>query len=322
MDRRPLLLAALLLALAPPGQAQEHGLAARVNGRPITRQRLERFLEDYAVEKGRSVTSIWTPEPLKRLRKEALDQLIQQELLWQDCEKKKIVASPEEVDAALGVLSGKFKTREAYLRRLERGGFDEKQYAEFVKRQLSIRRLVEKEVTSGVAVSDEEIHALYESRPDLFQDPPQVHARHILVKVEEGASPAARQKARRQADRILAMARKKGADFGELARKHSQDGSAPSGGDLGFFGRAQMLKPFEEAAFALEPGQLSGVVETAYGFHVIQCLERRGGGRIPEAAARDQIRQKIFAQKSAQGLDEKVEVLKKAARIEIDASLQ
>lgn len=321
MLRRSTAPLALLLTLAPGARAQEQGLAARVNGRPITNQRLERFFEDYAAEKGRGATSIWTPEPLKRLRREALDQLVQQELLWQECERKKIVAPPDEVEKALEVLRGKFKTRDAYLRRLERGGFDEPGYAEFVKKQLSIRKLVEREVTSGVAVSDEEAHALYESRPDLFAEPIEARVRHILVKAEERAPPAVREKARQKAEKLLALARAKRADFAELAKKHSQDGSSASGGDLGFIRPAQMVKPFEEAAFALAPGQISGVVETVYGFHVIQCLERRGGGRVPEAAVREQLRQKILAQKSAQALDEKVEALKKAARIEIFLSL-
>jgi len=321
MPRRSLPLLALLVALPLAAGGAEYGNAAVVNGRPITRERLERFFEDYAAEKGRSPTSIWTPEPLKRLRREALDQLVQQELLWQECERKKLIAPQEEVDKALEVLRGKFKTREAYLRRLERGGFDEKGYAEFVKKQLSIRKLVEREVTSGVAVSDAEMHDLYESRPDQFTEPPEAHLRHILIKAEERASAPQRKKARRRAEKVLALARKKGADFAALAKAHSEDGSSASGGDLGFVRPAQMVKPFEDAAFALAPGEISGVVETVYGFHVIQCLERRGGGRIPESAARDQLRQAIFAQKAAQALDEKVQALKKTARIEILLSL-
>jgi peptidyl-prolyl cis-trans isomerase C len=314
----PAVLAALtLLALAPPARAEEYGLAARVDGRPITRDRLERYFEDYAVERGRNLTSIRSPEAFKQLKREALDQLVEQELLWQEAERKQVVAPKEEVDAALDVLRREFKSEEAYLRRLQRGGFDPASYGEWLRRQLSIRRLVQREITSQVTVSDEEVHARYAARPDLFLRPEAVRVRHILVKVAPGAGEADRKKALRQAEMLLARARRKGADFAALARQHSQDDSAASGGDLGFVERGGTVPPFEQAAFSLRPGELSGVVQTLFGYHVIKAEERRAAEPIPEAEVREHLRQEIAAEKAKQGLQERVAALRRAARVEV-----
>ena len=124
---------------------------------------------------------------------------------------------------------------------------------------------------------------------DKFTDPEQVHARHILVKVAADAGDTAKAAARKKAEDLLAKARGDG-DFAALARKNSDDpGSAAKGGDLGFFGRGTMTPAFEAAAFALEPGKVSDVVETPFGFHVIKVEEHKPGGPKPLDAVRDEV---------------------------------
>jgi len=324
MARGSLVLGTLLLAAAWPATApaQVQGLAATVNGKPITNERLERFFEDYAAEKGRMATSIWQPGPFKRLKREALDQLIEQEVLFQEAERRKITASPADAERAVAVLRAQFKKPGSFQRKLERGGFTEVTYQEYVRRQLSIRRLLDQEVAAGkITVTDEEAHAFYASRPDLFTEPEAVRVRHILVSVKPEASEAERKKGRRAAEKLLAQARKKGADFAALATKHSQDPTSASGGDLGFVVRGQMVTPFETAAFALQPGEISPVVETIFGYHVIQGVERRAAVQVPEAEAREHIRKKVFGEKAEAHLKERIAALRAAARIEILSSL-
>lgn len=116
----------------------------------------------------------------------------------------------------------------------------------------------------------------------------QVRARHILVKVDAGADEAAKQAARQRAQQLLARARA-GEDFAALARQNSQDeGSARRGGDLGWNPRGRMVAPFDQAQFALQPGQISDVVESQFGFHVIK-VEGRREGDVPEAEAKREI---------------------------------
>lgn len=138
--------------------------------------------------------------------------------------------------------------------------------------------------------SDEAITAYYDAhRDDRFTAPEEVRARHILFKLEPGADEKARAAARKKAEDALAKA-KGGADFAKLAKERSEDtATAAEGGDLGTFGRGKMIAPFETAAFALEPGGISEVVETPFGFHVIKVEEKRAGGPKPLDTVRAEI---------------------------------
>lgn len=112
----------------------------------------------------------------------------------------------------------------------------------------------------------------YTANKDRYKQPEQIHAAHILIKT---GTERSKEEARKLAEEVLVKA-KAGEPFEELARQYSEDTSAKKGGDLGFFAKGRMVKPFEEAAFALaEPGQLSDPVETQFGFHIIKLLERK-----------------------------------------------
>jgi peptidyl-prolyl cis-trans isomerase D len=138
--------------------------------------------------------------------------------------------------------------------------------------------------------SDAAVQQYYDEHADeRFTEPEEVHARHILVRVAPNADDKTKADARAKAEAILAQV-KGGGDFAAIAKKESQDpGSADKGGDLGFFPRGRMVPQFDAVAFTLEPGQVSDVVETPFGFHVIEVEEKKPGGRKPLDAVRDQI---------------------------------
>ena len=134
-----------------------------------------------------------------------------------------------------------------------------------------------------------ELERFYNANTEQFSNPEQVHASHILLKTA-GKDEAA---VRKQAESVLAEV-KAGGDFAALATKYSEDEvSKARGGDLDFFGRGSMVKPFEDAAFALEPGQISDLVKTNYGFHIIKAVEKRPAGQRPFADVRDQIAEQL-----------------------------
>ena len=147
--------------------------------------------------------------------------------------------------------------------------------------------------------TDAQMQAYYQEHvEDRFTDPAEVRARHILVKVDPGADEAAKSKARAEADDLLKQVRA-GGDFEALAKAHSKDpGSAAKGGDLGFFPRGRMVPTFDAAAFALEPGQVSELVETPFGFHIIKVEEKKAGGVRPFEAVREQIEKELTAERS------------------------
>jgi peptidyl-prolyl cis-trans isomerase D len=143
---------------------------------------------------------------------------------------------------------------------------------------------------AAITPTAQQIEAFYASNQQQFGNPEQVHAQHILLKTT-GKDAAA---VRTQAESVLKEVKAAGADFPALARKYSEDdASKPSGGDLGFFGRGSMVKAFEDAAFSMAPGQVSDLVQTEYGFHIIKALERRPAGQRPLAEVKDQISEQL-----------------------------
>jgi peptidyl-prolyl cis-trans isomerase D len=135
---------------------------------------------------------------------------------------------------------------------------------------------------AAAAPTDAEVRKFYEDNAARFTATEERQASHILINADKDQPAAVRQAARAKAEALLAEARKNPAAFADLARKHSQDtGSAQQGGELGFFGRGAMVKPFEDAAFALKQGELAGPVETDYGYHVILLTGVKGGSKRP-----------------------------------------
>jgi peptidyl-prolyl cis-trans isomerase D len=156
-----------------------------------------------------------------------------------------------------------------------------------------------------VTVSEDDLRRSYKENQAHYTAPEERRASHILIKAEKSATPEQKKAARAKAEQLLAQLQKNPSQFAELAKKNSDDpGSATNGGDLDFFGRGAMVKPFEDAAFSLKPGQMSGVVESDFGFHIIQVTAARGGQAQPfeavkaqiEDDARKQLAQRQFAE--------------------------
>jgi peptidyl-prolyl cis-trans isomerase D len=148
-----------------------------------------------------------------------------------------------------------------------------------------------------VKVTDEDLRKYYAENEKRYTAAEERRASHILIKAEKGMSQADRDKARAKAEALLAEVRKSPASFAELARKNSEDpGSAEKGGDLDFFGRGAMVKPFEDAAFALKPGETSGLVQSDFGYHIIHMAEVRGGEKRSFESVRPEIENEIRTQ--------------------------
>ena len=157
----------------------------------------------------------------------------------------------------------------------------------------------------GISVPEEDLRKYYTENEKRYTAPEERRASHILIKAEKSAPEADRAKAKAKAEGLLAELKKNPAAFAELARKNSEDpGSAEKGGDLDFFGRGAMVKPFEDAAFGLKPDELSGVVESDFGYHIIKLAAVKGGEKRAfdavraelEAEVKTQLAQKRFAE--------------------------
>jgi peptidyl-prolyl cis-trans isomerase D len=152
-------------------------------------------------------------------------------------------------------------------------------------------------VRKQIAVSEEDLRKYYAENEKRYTVAEERRASHILVKADKDAPKAEREKARAKAETLLAEVRKSPQSFAEIAKKNSDDeGSASKGGDLDFFGRGAMVKPFEDAAFGLKPGEISGIVESDFGYHIIQVTGARGGEKKTFEQVRSQIENEVRTQ--------------------------
>ena len=154
-----------------------------------------------------------------------------------------------------------------------------------------------KDYTDRVKVSEKEVKKYYETFQEAYQVPERIRARHILFKVPPNAKKEEVEKIKKEAEKVLKLA-KSGKDFAKLAEKYSQGPTAKKGGDLGYFTRGMMVKPFEKAAFSLKKGEISGLVRTSFGFHIIKLEDKQPAHVKPFEEVKKGIETKLKLQKA------------------------
>ncbi len=303
-----------------PAKATEksQGTAATVNGTVISetdvQKETDRFLQQAAAT-GQQVS----PEQKTELRKEVLDSLISREVIYQESKKQGVKVADAEIDEKLADLKKGFPNESDYQAVLQKMNLTEPELKNQISKQLAMKKLIDETVVPKVSVSDEEVKKYYDEHPDDFKMPEQVRASHILKKVEANASQADKDKAKK-ALTDLQQRIKKGEDFAELAKQNSDCPSAPRGGDLGFFPRGQMVAPFETAAFALKPGELSDIVETQFGYHLIKVTDKKAPSTLTFEESKERIMQYLKQQKVSDQVSKYIEGLKSKADIKISAT--
>lgn len=291
------------------------GVAASVNGYHIMEVKLQKAVESRLSQQGTNVGAIRDPAKYRQLRHDVLDVLIGQVLLWQAAEKANLLATNEEIDRLYNSYLDQYPNTDAFLLKMKQEGYNEESYRKELKQRLSAKNWVEQNVLKNLQVSDAEIHEFYTSNKQRFILSEQVHAHHILIKLDNDSNKNTKRNARKKLIKIKDEL-KAGGDFTVLAKKYSQGPSAAQGGDLGYFTRGKMVKPFEDAAFKLAPGEVSDIVETQFGYHLIKVTEKKQAATIKEEEVADQIRLYLLQTKSATALNEAIETIKQSAKIE------
>lgn len=205
------------------------------------------------------------------------------------------------------VINRKLLYHEALKRKLDKDK-DVKKKIRDMTEQILINEVLIKEVKEKVSVSEEEMKQYYESHKDEFQEPEEVRARHILVDTEEEAKEIA--------DLIS-----KGSDFSTLAKERSKCPSKDRGGDLGFFGRGQMDPEFEKVAFNLKVGEVSGIVKTRFGYHIIKLEEKKPARLKDYSTVKNLIRQRLITRKNEERSNAFIEELRNKSKIIIHKEL-
>jgi peptidyl-prolyl cis-trans isomerase C len=293
--------------------AQLPAVLARVNGEAIEKWEFDNAVKRVEARAGGPVPQ----EKRDQVLRSVLDQLVAYHLLAQESRARKLEVSEADVEAQMGQARQSFPTEDAFTRGLAAQGITVDQLRQQARTGLQVQKVIEAEVASKISVPDAEVSAFYQQNLDKFKQGDSVHASHILIGVPQGATPAQKAQARTKAQAALKQVRG-GADFAVVARAQSQDpGSAPNGGDLGFFPQGQMTPTFEEAAFTLKPGTVSGVVETPFGFHIIKVHERRAARTAPFAEVGGQIKQFLEQGQRDAKLEQFVEQVKTKSKVEI-----
>ena len=251
----------------------------------------------------------------KQAEDAALDQLIDAEVLYQAGIKRDIKDLDKQVADKVSSGKAQFATPAEYEAALKSNNITEKELTELVRKDLVINNLLEQEVVNKITIPDADVQKFYNENKDKFKMPETYHASHILIAVDPQAKAEEKQKAREKAEAI----RKKlvaGEDFAALAKAESSCPSKEKGGDLGTFGKGEMVAEFEKATAALKPGELSEVVETQFGYHIIKLVEKKDGGVAKFEEVKDKIANYLKQNATQKAVQDYIAGLKTKATIE------
>jgi peptidyl-prolyl cis-trans isomerase C len=300
-------------AKAAPVPRELPAVVARVNDEAVERWELEAALREITLANLHPIPQAQRDEIVRML----LDRIIEHHLAAQMARARKVGVSDAELDEDLREMRRQYPDDRAFEDILASFGVSRDQLRYQRRLSLDVAKLVSTAIEPAVSVSDADVSAYYRDNPARFQLPETVTASHILIGVSPDATAAQKAEARRRATELLDQIRG-GADFARLAQAHSEDqGSAAAGGLLGAVPRGRMDAAFDAAAFSVKPGELSDIVETPYGFHIIKVEEHQDGRTMPLAEVRGDIRKLLEERGRQDGLAALIQEAKRTAKIEI-----
>lgn len=294
------------------------GVEAIVNGTPITTAQVKEAIKEDLAQIDKQL-----PENVREVYKnreiqKTVQSMIEEKLVDAEIAKAGIVITDQDVENYINQnLADANMPKAQLLEKIKADGMTYEQWKEKMqfRKGLAFQKLTDAKYPGKLTVEPNEVKDFYTKNPQYFDVPEQVKASHILIKVEEGNDPnLAKLKAKAKAEDILKQI-KAGADFAEMAKKYSSCPSAAQGGDLGFFSKEKMVKPFSDAAFAMKVGEISGVVETQFGYHIIKVTDKKPAEKITFEKAQKDISNYLKMQKRQQVEKEYKDSLKKAADI-------
>jgi parvulin-like peptidyl-prolyl isomerase len=298
----------------PPSRQAGAGIVARVNGVPIRADDLAAAMD--AVIPLTSYHQNVKPEKVEELRKQALDGLIDEELRYQEAVRLKIQVAPIAVEQALERARKAYRGREDFERARRASGATMPQLRASILRALKIQKAYEQVVASRCRVREAEAASYYRENTARFVLPEQLRPSLITIGVDPAATPEQWKRARQQAEDVARQIGA-GASFEALARQHSSDASKLQGGDLGFIHRGQLIEEFERALSGLAAGQVSPVVQTIYGFHLLRLVDSRPAAQKTFAEVKTTLVRDLTETRCSQASAEWVTRLRGAARVEI-----
>lgn len=305
---KSILVSLILFTLILPGCGKKEdpkNNAALVNGTPVTRKELAN--EMTRIKERFYTNSKMNDEQISQIEGEILEILIGGELLYQAGKKKGLKIADTLITEELEKTKEKFPDTDHFKNTFTAAEID---------RKLMIEKYITTEFADKITITTEQAHKFYQDNLDDFTRPEQILASHILIKIPEDADQSVKKKARTRI-KMVQDKLKKGADFAELAKEYSEDSSSVSGGALGYFMRGQMVDAFEKAAFAMEIDQISDIVETKHGLHIIKVMDKKPTYVVPFEDIEEKLKSFIKQQEVQARIDNFIKTERKQADIKI-----
>ena len=273
----------------------------KVNEYTISEKEFDLACEDYK----RRTNTPTLPENVVR---GLATQLIEAKLLLEESKRVNVEISPEELDAALNNIKKYYKTEAEFEQALKQFGDTEDALKGRMMDNLMLQKYINDHFLAVTVVSDQDAEKYYKANEDKFVAQDQVKASHILIKEEAEA---------KRVKQLLTD----GADFAEMAKEYSTCPSASNGGDLGLFGKGQMVPEFEKAAFESEVNEITDLVKTQFGYHIIKVVEKVKGGQQEFETVKEQLKEQIKNAAVNNNIQKFVQTLKQTAKITVNEEL-
>ncbi len=295
-----------------------------INGSDITESQVDAKIKpqlDQMAARNAKVPPQFVEQMKERMKKDAIDKMIIEKLLDEKVKEANIVVTDEDATKQLQEIAARQQppiSLEDLKALIEARGQTFDEVKGYIRKGLGYQKLIEGQFGDKVKVTDEDANKFYTENIRQYENPEQIRTSHILIKVDStdpNIDPnAAKAAAKAKAEDLLKQIRE-GADFATLAQNNSACPSAKNGGDLGFFSRGQMVGPFDDAAFSLKVGQVSDIVETQYGYHIIKATDHKDANTIPFEQAKANIEKQLEETKKAETANKYIESLKAGAKI-------
>jgi len=300
---------------APSDPAKK--VIAKVDGSEITEAMVLHEIDQMAMVMARRVSPAQMAEKERHFFEQALERSIVMSLLTTTAVKQGVQVPDAELEERIQEIKKQFPDEKKFQETLAAQKMDEKALRDLIRNSLLHDKLLEANVKEAELPSDASAEEFYEKNPQYFEQAERCKASHILLKLEKNATDEQKQAIK---DKLIATKKdieEKKITFEDAAKQMSEDpGSAAKGGDLGYFQREQMVKPFADAAFTTPPGQMSDIVESQFGFHLILVVDRKEAGKRPFDEVKDKIKGALKERDQVDAMNTYVESLKKEAKIE------
>ncbi len=313
-----------LVKPAPVTETGPDSVAVIINGVEITEGEIDKMLEPQLAVMARQVQDRppeYMEQMKKVLRQQAVERIIIERLLGEKARQTNIAVTDEEVDSQIREIASMQRppiSMEDFKEKMEGLGQNFDEIKQHVRKALLFQKIMQAQLADKINVTVEDANQYYEQNRSRYDVPEQVKASHILIKsdtTDPNTDPnEAKAEAKEKTEELLKQI-KAGADFAELAKANSACPSAAKGGDLGSFGRGQMVPPFEKAAFELETGQVSDIVETQFGYHIIKVTDHKDAETKTFEQVKDEIIQQLTQRKQRELAGQFIDSLKAEADI-------